>query len=83
MDKITQLLERHGYGKEHPDYEQLAELIRTVMELKETVDPFISNDPVTHRVNIILGGKKYLFMARQDDEYYLRMAAKIINQRCV
>lgn len=44
---------------------------------------FISNDVAKHRINIRLAGKVIPFMACQDDEYYLRMAAKIINEKSV
>lgn len=80
MKTISELLNRNGIGTEHPDYELFTELFTTVAELKESVEPFISNDPTKHRINIMLRGKAFPFLACQDDEYYLRMAAKLINE---
>ena len=80
MNTITELLNRNGIGIEHPDYELFTELFTTVAELKESVEPFISNDPTKHRINIMLRGKAFPFLACQDDEYYLRMAAELINE---
>ena len=78
---IAELLNRNGIGNEHPDYELFAELFTTIAELKETVEPFISNDPTKHRINIMLRGRVFPFIACQDDEYYLRKAAKLINEK--
>ena len=80
MKTISQLLNRNGIGTEHPDYELFTELFTTIAELKESVEPFISNDPKKHRINIMLRGKVFPFLVCQDDEYYLRMAAKLINE---
>lgn len=78
---IAELLNRNRIGTEHPDYELFAELFTTIVELKETVEPFISNDPTKHRINIMLRGRVFPFIACQDDEYYLRKAAKLINEK--
>ena len=78
---IAELLNRNGIGTEHPDYELFAELFTTIVELKETVEPFVSNDPIKHRINIMLRGRVFPFIACQDDEYYLRKAAKLINEK--
>ena len=80
---IAELLNRNGIGTEHPDYELFAELFTTIVELKETVEPFISNDPMKHRINIMLRGRVFPFIACQDDEYYLRKAAKLINEKSI
>ena len=79
MKTIEELLSRNGIDKTNPDYELFIELFETISILKESVEPFISNDPIKHRINIKLKGKVIPFMACQDDEYYLRMAAKIID----
>ena len=79
MKSITELLNRNGIGTEHPDYELFTELFTTVAKLKETVEPFISNDTTKHRINIMLRGRAFPFIACQDDEYYLRKAAKLLN----
>ena len=79
MKTIEELLSRNGIDKNNPDYELFIELFETISILKESVEPFISNDPTKHRINIKLKGKVIPFMACQDDEYYLRMAAKIID----
>ena len=81
MKSITELLNRNGIGTEHPDYELFTELFTTVAKLKETVEPFISNDTTKHRINIMLRGRAFPFIACQDDEYYLRKAAKFINEK--
>ena len=78
---IAELLNRNRIGTEHPDYELFTELFTTIVELKETVEPFISNDPTKHRINIMLRGRVFPFIACQDDEYYLRKAAKLINEK--
>ena len=78
---VAELLNRNGIGTEHPDYELFAELFTTIVELKETVEPFVSNDPIKHRINIMLRGRVFPFIACQDDEYYLRKAAKLINEK--
>ena len=83
METIIKRLEQQGYGKQHPDYEILVELLTAVKGLKDTIEPFISNDPTKHRFNIKLRGKVFPFLACQDDEYYLRIAAKIINEKSV
>ena len=83
MKTIEELLRRNGIDKTNPDYKLFIELFSTISYLKERVEPFISNDPTKHRINIKLGGKMIPFMASQDDEYYLRMAAKIINEKSV
>ena len=83
MKTIEELLRRNGIDKENPDYELFIEMFATISNLKESVEPFISNDPTKHRIHIRLGGKVIPFMACQDDEYYLRMAAKIINEKSV
>ena len=80
---IAELLNRNGIGTEHPDYELFAELFTTIVQLKETVEPFISNDPTKHRINIMLRGRVFPFIACQDDEYYLRKAAKLINEKSI
>lgn len=80
---IAELLNRNGIGTEHPDYELFAELFTTIVQLKETVEPFISNDPMKHRINIMLRGRVFPFIACQDDEYYLRKAAKLINEKSI
>ena len=79
MKTIEELLSRNGIDQTNPDYELFIELFETISILKESVEPFISNDPIKHRINIKLKGKVIPFMACQDDEYYLRMAAKIID----
>ena len=79
MKTIEELLNRNGIDKTNSDYELFIELFETISILKESVEPFISNDPIKHRINIKLKGKVIPFMACQDDEYYLRMAAKIID----
>ena len=81
MKSISELLKRNGIGVNHPDYELLSELIVLVVELKKSVEPFISNDPTKHRVNLMLRGKVFPFLVCQDDEYYLRIAAKLINEK--
>ena len=83
MMSIAELLNRNGIGTEHPDYELFAELFTTIVQLKETVEPFISNDPMKHRINIMLRGRVFPFIACQDDEYYLRKAAKLINEKSI
>ena len=80
---IAELLNRNGIGTEHPDYELFAELFTTIVQLKETVEPFISNDPMKHRINIMLRGRVFPFIDCQDDEYYLRKAAKLINEKSI
>ena len=79
MKSITELLNRNGIGTEHPDYELFTELFTPVAKLKETVEPVISNDTTQHRINIMLRGRAFPFIACQDDEYYLRKAAKLLN----
>ena len=81
MISIAELLNRNGIGTEHPDYELFAELFTTIVELKETVEPFVSNDPIKHRVNLNIRGRLIHFLACQDDEYYLRKAAKLLNEK--
>jgi hypothetical protein len=83
MERINRILEKVGIGEGHPDHVIMRELFSTVDSLKSSVEPFISNDPVRHRINITLRGKVFHFLATQDDEYYLRMAAKIINDKSV
>ena len=83
MERINRILEMLGIGEGHPDHGSMRELCSTVDSLKSSVKPFISNDPVRHRINITLRGKVFPFLATQDDEYYLRMAAKIINDKSV
>lgn len=83
MKSITELLERNGIGADHPDYELFTELFITIAKLKESIEPFISNDPIKHRINITLRGKVFPFIACQDDEYYLRKAAKLINEKSI
>lgn len=83
MKTIEELLRRNGIDKNNPDYGLFIELFATISYLKESVEPFISNDATKHRINIRLAGKVIPFMACQDDEYYLRMAAKIINEKSV
>ena len=83
MKPIEELLSRNGIDKNNPDYELFIELFETISILKESVEPFISKDPTKHRINIKLKGKVIPFMSCQDDEYYLRMAAKIINDKSV
>lgn len=81
METIIKRLEQQGYGKEHPDYDTLLELFNTVKILKETIEPFISNDPTRHRVNLDIRGRRLLFLACQDEEYYLRKAAVLMNEK--
>jgi hypothetical protein len=81
METIIKRLEQQGYDRHHPDYEILIEILITVKMLKETVEPFISNDPVKHRVNLNIRGRLIHFLACQDDEYYLRKAAKLLNEK--
>lgn len=83
MDTISQKLSMAGIDEGHTDYETLYELLSVVLDLKKTIEPFISNDPTKHRFNITLRGKVFPFLACQDDEYYLRIAAKIINEKSV
>lgn len=81
MKSISEILNRNGISVSHPDYELFTELFVTVVELKETVEPFISNDPTKHRINLMIRGKVIPFLVCQDDEYYLRKAAKLINEK--
>ena len=81
MERINRILEMLGVGEGHPDHDILRELFSTVESLKSSVEPFISNDPARHRINITLRGKVFPFLATQDVEYYLRIAAKIINDK--
>ena len=81
METILKRLEKHGYDSNHPDYEVLVEILTTVKMLKETIEPFVSNDPVKHRVNLNIRGRLIHFLACQDDEYYLRKAAKLLNEK--
>ena len=81
METILKRLEKHGYDSNHPDYEVLVEILTTVKMLKETIEPFVSNDPVKHRVNLNIRGRLIQFLACQDDEYYLRKAAKLLNEK--
>ena len=83
MDTIIKMLEAVGFGRNHPEHELLVELLITVKQLKETLEPFISNDPVKHRINLKIRGKVLPFLACQDDEYYLRKAAELINKKDV
>jgi hypothetical protein len=83
MKSIAELLERNGIGADHPDYELFTELFITIAKLKESIEPFISNDPIKHRINITLRGKVFPFLACQDDQYYLRKAAKLINEKSI
>ena len=80
MERINRILEKLGIGEGHPDHDIMWELFSTVDSLKNSVEPFVSNDPAKHRINITLRGKVFPFLATQDEEYYLRMAAKIINE---
>lgn len=81
METILKRLEKHGYDSNHPDYKVLVEILTTVKMLKETVEPFVSNDPVKHTVNLNVRGRLIRFLACQDDEYYLRKAAKLLNEK--
>jgi hypothetical protein len=81
METILKRLEKHGYDSNHPDYKVLVEILTTVKMLKETIEPFVSNDPVKHRVNLYIRGRLIQFLACQDDEYYLRKAAKLLNEK--
>lgn len=80
MEKILYSLERQGYGKEHPDHDLLVELFVTIRDLRKTINPYFSNDPTKHRVNLNVRGRKLLFLVSQDDEYYLRKAAVLLNK---
>lgn len=79
MDVINELIDKKIIEKGSVDQELLTKLFCMVRHLKATTEPYISNDPVKHRVNIVLKGRQYPFLVIQDDEYYLRRAAKIIN----
>jgi hypothetical protein len=81
METILKRLEKHGYDSNHPDYKVLVEILTTVKMLKETIEPFVSNDSVKHRVNLYIRGRLIQFLACQDDEYYLRKAAKLLNEK--
>ena len=81
MDKISQTLSRIDIDKSHTDYCILYELLSNVAELRKTIEPFISNDPVKHRFNLKIRGRLYPFMATQDEEYFLRKAAKLMNNQ--
>ena len=81
MDTISQTLSRIGINRSHKDYDILYELLKSVAELRKTVEPFISNDPVKHRFNLKIRGRLYPFMATQDEEYFLRKAAKLMNNQ--
>ena len=81
METIIKRLGQKGYDRHHPDYEILIEILITVKMLKETVEPFVSNDPIKHRVNLNIRGRLIHFLACQDDEYYLRKAAKLLNEK--
>ena len=81
METIIKRLGQKGYDRHHPDYEILIEILTTVKMLKETVEPFVSNDSVNHRVNLNVRGRLIQFLACQDDEYYLRKAAKLLNDK--
>ena len=81
METILKRLEKLGYDSNHPDYEVLVEILTTVKMLKETVEPFVSNDHVKHRVNLNIRGRLIHFLACQDDEYYLRKATKLLNEK--
>lgn len=80
MEKILYSLERQGYGKEHPDHYLLVELFVTIRDLRKTINPYFSNDPTKHRVNLNVRGRKLVFLVFQDDEYYLRKAAVLLNK---
>jgi len=81
MDKISQTLSRIDIDKSHTDYCILYVLLSNVAELRKTIEPFISNDPVKHRFNLKIRGRLYPFMATQDEEYFLRKAAKLMNNQ--
>ena len=81
MDKISQTLSRIGTDKSHTDCCILYELLSNVAELRKTIEPFISNDPVKHRFNLKIRGRLYPFIATQDEEYFLRKAAKLLNNK--
>ena len=81
METIIKRLEQQGYGKQHPNYEILVELLTIVKGLKDTIEPFISNDPIKHRFNLKIRGRLYPFMATQDEEYFLRKAAKLMSNQ--
>jgi hypothetical protein len=81
MDTISQKLIRAGIDEGHTDYETLYELLSGVLDLKKTIEPFVSNDPIKHRVNLNIRGRLIHFLACQDDEYYLRKAAKLLNEK--
>ena len=80
MEKILYSLERQGYGKEHPDQDLLVELFVTIRDLRKTINPYFSNDPTKHRINLNVRGRKLVFLVFQDDEYYLRKAAVLLNK---
>ena len=81
MDTISQKLSMAGIDEGHTDYETLYELLSVVLDLKKTIEPFISNDPVKHRFNLKIRGRIYPFIATQDEEYFLRKAAKLLNNK--
>ena len=81
MDTISQKLSMAGIDEDHTDYETLYELLSVVLDLKKTIEPFISNDPIKHRFNLKIRGRLYPFMATQDEEYFLRKAAKLMNNQ--
>ena len=81
MDTISQKLSMAGIDEDHTDYEILYELLSVVLGLKDTIEPFISNDPIKHRFNLKIRGRVYPFMATQDEEYFLRKAAKLMNNQ--
>ena len=81
MERINRILEKLGIGEGHPDHGIIRELFSTVDSLKSSVEPFISNDPIKHRFNLKIRGRLYPFMATQDEEYFLRKAAKLMNNQ--
>ena len=79
-ESIRKDIEKFGYEKDHPDHELLVQLIMTAKGIQKASKSQEWADNKLHRINIRVYGRTFCFSVRPEVEYYLREAAKILNQ---
>ena len=78
-ESIRKDIEKFGLNKDHPDHELLVELV-VAKDIQKACEPQEWQDGELHGTNIHVCGRTFCFSARLEVEYYLRAAAKILNQ---